>query len=228
MGIFGRRSKGGKGDEPGSGSSSPEPDAPTAGAHGSDERGWDAVTQAAAQHYPDVREFHVAYSPGLRFGSALQGCSALGGSDHWFYVTYGLTELWDKETDDPATSGFGYELTMRVPRLPTDDAPLEWPFGILSLVAQYARSGPQELRLGDRVRLASPVDGDPNGALTTVTVALDPVVTPIETPNGRLAFWQVSGLTDADVEEAKRSSTDTVLRRLASDNPLLITDTGRR
>ncbi len=63
--------------------SEPEP-AKAADLDDLDERGWDAVTQAVSQHYPGAREFHVAYSPGLHFGSALQGCSALPGPDHWF------------------------------------------------------------------------------------------------------------------------------------------------
>lgn len=193
-----------------------------------DERGWDAVTQAVSQHYPDAREFHVAYSPGLHFGSALQGCSALPGPDHWFYVTYGLTELWGKDSDDPTTSGFGYELTMRVRRSPADETPPQWPYRALIVLAQYVRSGPQELWLGDRIRLADGVTDDPDGALTTLAVTADPVVAPIETPNGRVAFWQAVALTDTDVEEAKRSTTDAVLERLAVDNQLLITDPERR
>lgn len=193
-----------------------------------DERGWDAVTQAVSQHYPGAREFHVAYSPGLHFGSALQGCSALPGPDHWFYVTYGLTELWGKDSDDPTTSGFGYELTMRVRRSPSDETPPQWPYRALIVLAQYVRSGRQELWLGDRIRLADGVTDDPDGALTTLAVTADPVVEPIETPNGRVAFWQAVALTDADVEDAKRSATDEVLGRLAVDDPLLIIDPERR
>jgi hypothetical protein len=193
-----------------------------------DERGWDAITQAVSQHYPGAREFHVAYSPGLHFGSALQGCSALPGPDHWFYVTYGLTELWGKDSDDPTTSGFGYELTMRVRRSPSDETPPQWPYRALIVLAQFVRSGPQELWLGDRIRLADGVTDDPDGALTTLAVTADPVVEPIETPNGRVAFWQAVGLTDTDVEEAKRSTTDEVLQRLAVDDPLLIIDPERR
>lgn len=216
----------------GHGSSSPlaheKLDAASADADELDQRGWDAVTQAAAQHYPGARKSHVAYVPGVHFGSALQGCSALEGQDHWFYVTYGLTELWAKETDDPTISGYGYELTMRVRRLPTHDAPPDWPYRALILLAQYVRGGPQELWLGDRIRLADPITGDPSCALTTLAVALDPVVAPIETPNGRVEFWHAFGLTDEDVEAAKRSSTDEVLQGMALSNPLLITDPARR
>lgn len=193
-----------------------------------EERGWDAITKAVTRHFSG-QEFHVGYQPGLHFGSALQGCSAFAGTDHWFYVTYGLTELWRKESDDPTLSGFGYELTIRVRRQPQDDEPPQWPFGALHLMAEYVRGGPQPLWLGDRVRLATPLSGDPEGALFTAAVCVDPVLETLETPNGRVAFWQIVGLTDAEVQAARESSTDEVLDRLRQhQDPLLIIDPGRR
>ncbi|MFJ2370754.1 suppressor of fused domain protein [Microbacterium sp. NPDC087665] len=192
-----------------------------------DERGWNAVTEAVSRHYPETHEFHVAYMPGLHFGSPLQGCSALRGDDHWFYVTYGLTELWAKESDEPTTSGYGYELTMRVRALPEEDAPPQWPYRALSNLADYVRHGPQELWLGDRIRLPDLAAGEPGSTLTTLAVTMDPVVAAIDTPNGRVEFWQAIGLTDDEVEAAKASSTDDVLQGMAISNPLLITDPAR-
>lgn len=42
------------------------------------------------------------------------GVSAYRLPSHWFVVTYGLSELYTKVSDDPSTSGWGEELTMRV------------------------------------------------------------------------------------------------------------------
>jgi hypothetical protein len=33
----------------------------------------------------------------------------------WHLVTFGLTELFAKESEDPRVSGWGYELTLRTP-----------------------------------------------------------------------------------------------------------------
>jgi hypothetical protein len=192
-----------------------------------DERGWEAITAAVALRYPGAEDFHVAYPPGVHFGSALQGCSALAGADHWFYVSYGLTELWTKQSDDPTTRGYGFELTIRVPRTPEQDAPPQWPYGLVVHLAEYVRGGPQPLWIGDRVRLGGPVIGGPDSALTTVTVTPDVEVLPIDTPNGRVELWQLVGLTDAEVAAAQESSTADVLAAMARSNPLLITDPDR-
>ena len=34
---------------------------------------------------------------------------------HWHFVTFGLTDLGDKDSPDPDHSGYGFELTCRVP-----------------------------------------------------------------------------------------------------------------
>jgi suppressor of fused-like protein len=46
-------------------------------------------------------------------------------------VTYGLSELYVKETDDPEISGFGYKMTLRIPRDELEDRPPDWAFVLL-------------------------------------------------------------------------------------------------
>lgn len=192
-----------------------------------DERGWDAITAAAEAAYPGVREHHVAFSPGVHFGSSLQGASAYAGPGHWFYVSYGLTELWVKESPDPTTSGFGFELTMRVPRRADETEPPTWPFEVQSILAGYVRSGPQPLWLGDRIGMLRTVD-ESDTAMATMAVCVDPVLAPLTTPNGSVAFWQLVGIYPDEVELAKRTSTDAVLDALRRADALLLTDPRRR
>lgn len=61
--------------------------------------GWDAITGVFDTLYPGIEPVHIGYTPGLAFGSGLQGCSAYRASDHWHYITYGLTELWSKDPE---------------------------------------------------------------------------------------------------------------------------------
>ena len=69
--------------------------------------GWDSITAAFAAVYPDVTPVHKALPPGLAFGAPLQGVSAFPGPHGWHFVTYGLTELWTKE------SGFNHRAQNR-------------------------------------------------------------------------------------------------------------------
>lgn len=56
----------------------------------------------------------------------------------WHLVTYGLTELYEKESDDAGRSGWGYELTIRV--APLSNEPPTRAFDLLERVAQQTRA----------------------------------------------------------------------------------------
>lgn len=77
--------------------------------------GWDAIAAAGAKAHPGVAPVHLASGLGVAFGDSLQGIDAYREGSLWHLVTYGLSELWAKESDDPEWSGSGYEFTMLVP-----------------------------------------------------------------------------------------------------------------
>lgn len=62
------------------------------------------------------------------------------GIPHWHYVTYGFTELYEKESDDPSESGYGFELTFRLKREPEEEQPPAWPMNLLQNIARYVFS----------------------------------------------------------------------------------------
>jgi hypothetical protein len=73
--------------------------------------GWDAITAHVERSYPGQTPSHRAMA-GTVFGSPLDGLSAYRGPSWWYVVTYGLTELFTKESEETEWSGWGYELTM--------------------------------------------------------------------------------------------------------------------
>ena len=50
-------------------------------------------------------------------------CKRVAPLPHRHFVTSGLSELYAKESDDPATSGHGFELTLRLACKPDDAEP---------------------------------------------------------------------------------------------------------
>jgi suppressor of fused-like protein len=185
--------------------------------------GWDAISNAMAALYPDQEPRHMAYTPGLAFGGGLEGCSAYRAADHWHYVTYGLTELWAKEAgSDPARSGWGYELTMRV----VGDAgePPAWPYQLLEQTARYTHSTGRPFKEGDRLDPGGPITGVDGSSLVGVAFLRDPQLPDRDSDNGRLAFLQMVGITRAELDEMKATTTAAVIARLKSSNPLLITE----
>jgi hypothetical protein len=188
--------------------------------------GWNAITAALESVYGDQPPKHVGYTPGLHFGSGLQGCSAHWAADHWHYVTYGLTELWTKTDDaDRGISGWGYELTLRVRGIP--DEPPPWPFNLLETIARHTRDQQHPFLVGDRLDPGGPITGAEDTRLRAIAFTLDPVLRSVDSPNGRFEFRQLVGITSEELETMRAGSTDDVLSRLASGNPLLVTDPTR-
>jgi hypothetical protein len=194
----------------------PEPEAP----------GWDTIDRAAAGLYGAQVPRHVGYSPGLHFGSGLQGCSSYWADDHWHFVSYGLTELWAKDAEsDPGISGWSYELTMRVRSSPEE--PPAWAFNLLETIARHTRDQLHPFQVGDCLDPGGPITGASATRLTAVAFTLDGTLPRVASPNGTLEFRQLVGVTADELAEMRSTSTNAVLDRLKTDNPLLVTDPSR-
>jgi Suppressor of fused protein (SUFU) len=180
--------------------------------------GWDAITAAATVLYGDVEPIHRAPVPGPAFGGGVQGISAYQAHDHWHLVTYGLCELYDKVSADPSTSGWGYELTLRIP---LDDEPPAWAFNLMEQVARQTQLSGVVFGAGHRLDAGGPIDGE-RSPLTALAFTPDPQLGSIETPNGHVTFLQLVGITGEQLQEMKDTSTNAVLSRLATSNPLLV------
>ena len=188
--------------------------------------GWDAIDAALRSVHGDAEPLHRALAPGVAFGSPLQGVSAYAAADHWHLVSYGLTELFAKESDLAEISGFGFELTIRVPR-DGEGQPPGWAFALLASVAGAARAG-HDFCVGHRLQVGGPITGTPESDMEAVAFASDPSLpTWTSSPHGAFEFYTLVGITPPELREMQATSTDDVLRRLSVTNPLLITDPRR-
>ena len=190
--------------------------------------GWQAIDDAATALYGDEAPRHVGYQPPAAFSDNLQGCSAYRARDHWHYISYGLSELYvPSPSHDPEISGWGFELTLRVPGEAPD--PPQWPFTMVNEMAKHVNSNLVLLQDGDRIDLRLPVTGfpslpdAPDTGLSVFALCVDPELGEIDTPNGHVVFLQLVGVTAAEKREMIETSTAAVLDRLATGNPLLVT-----
>ncbi len=142
----------------------------------------------------------------------------------WFFLTFGLSELFHKETDDPAISGWGFELTMRTPRGGDEDQPPQWPLRLLTSLGTYVFSASSPFAAGHRMAPGGPITGTDDTRLTALAFAQDPELNSISTPNGSVAFLAVVGITAGELAQMKGSSTAAVLESLATQNRNLVTD----
>lgn len=194
--------------------------------------GWDAIDRACEALYPGQEPRHVGFPPPPPMSTNLNGCSAYDAGDHWHYVTYGLSALFEPEPDDdPRWSGAGMELTLRVAKADGAQGAPVWPFLVLNNLGRYARG--TLVSPGDRIDVGGPVtghpgvEGAPETGLTAYAAALDAHLGTIDTPHGQVEFVQLVGVTAAELGAMIASTTPAVLDGLREDNPLLVTDPAR-
>lgn len=192
--------------------------------------GWDAIDEVLRRWYGAATPWHVGYHPPMAFSDNLQGCSAYAADRYWHFVTYGLSELYQPHPeDDPALSGWGFELTLRVLRGPEAEPP-GWAFQMVNEMAKHVNANSVPLEPGSRIDLQQAITGYPGlpdappSEQTVFAVTTDPQLGEIATPHGRVVFMQLVGVTAAEKARMVSSSTAEVLARLAAGNPLLVTD----
>ncbi len=205
----------------------PEEEAP---AHG-----WDAITEAFERLYPGQtnpphRAPNVFRMNDLsEDAAAYDGVSAYDAGDYWHFVTYGLTELYAKETDDPGISGYGYEFTFRVPKLA--DMPPLWAFDFLEAIGKQVWKG-ATFSAGHTIQ-TGPLDGRADTREDAALVLCDPSFPdPIETPNGHVRFLLLVGvenkvredvLASHEAQDDSPGSENSVIAAYRETNPDLIT-----
>jgi suppressor of fused len=193
--------------------------------------GGDAINSHLARFYQGEPVLHVAAAVPRVLGgdSVLDWISGYRAEApaHIHLVTYGLSELYRKESEIADVSGFGFELTMRV-ALRDDDEPAAastWAFNLLRELANYVWSNSRGFAPGHRMSFGRPVA--PGTRISAVAFTTDPQLGEIQTPNGRLQFLQAVGLTSEELELAKSWGTTRLLDAMREANPLLVTDLAR-
>ncbi len=171
--------------------------------------GWDAITEAFEELYPGQENpKHYGTLISWRFGGddPLPGISIYDGGDYWHFVTYGLSEVYEKETNNEEISGYGMEFTLKLKKGNSQNEEEEEDEikGICSILQSIARitftqgeifhtyeylySGQTE---GMDVKMKSNITG-------FITIP-EPKCEFIHTPNGKVEFVELIGVTDAEL-----------------------------
>ena len=107
-------------------------------------------------------------------------------------MTYGLSEIYGKETDDPDISGYGMEFTMRLKKssiAPADEeAELRCVCGTMQKIARITFSNGELFRANEYIYTGQTtgIDRHQSSALTGFILVTDPKAWEIDTKNGRV------------------------------------------
>ncbi|MGW0660020.1 suppressor of fused domain protein [Streptodolium elevatio] len=191
--------------------------------------GWAAIEAALERVYGDVEPYghlgtQVPYSVGGP--DPLDGISIYRRTapvPHWHLVGFGMSELYAKDSDDPAISGYGFEFSARVADHGDDEVPM-WAAVLLQVLARYV-VGNRPFAPGHTIHVAPGTFGaGTETELAALAFAVDPDLGVIDTPHGAVTFLEVAALTEDEYVAAKGGNTATVLDRISarSTRPLVI------
>ena len=193
--------------------------------------GWAAIDRALSRRYPGQlpHQFASKTAYELESQSPLPAIAAYEGEGppHWHFVTYGLSELFEKTSPDPDLSGFGFELTLRTPRSAGEAHPPAWPLRFLQALGGHVLATGAPLDTGHRVDLGGPLAPGHGALLRALALVPDPTLGKIDAPFGSLLFLQVVGLSAAELEGMRRLAPEKVVMLLAELDPLGLTDPTR-
>lgn len=194
-----------------------------------DAPGWDAIDNALNALYPTQEPQHYGTLIKYQLGGPdpLDGISVYRNDDHLHLVSYGFSNLYyDEEALGKEFSGFGFELTMRLPL--SEDEPY-WAMNLMQNLARYIFDSGKWFEAGQYIGGQGPIKVDSDTALSSLVLIEDPQLDAIDTPHGRVEFLQLYGITATELE---RVLSDKNARPLLAEhqqhNPLLITQLDRR
>lgn len=195
--------------------------------------GWDAIEDAIKRQYhgepKQLEHFGTLVSWSMGGNDPLDGISILDGGEYYHFVTFGLSELYEKETDDPEYSGYGFELTVKLKKscVEEEDEEFRCMAGILQAIARisYNRGdifGPDEYIYTGQTK---GMDRNQKSEITGFITKEDEMGE-IMTPNGKVQFVQLIGATDAELKMLvdKKMTVSELAGKIGTD----LTDYGRK
>jgi len=202
--------------------------------------GWAAIDRALGMLYPGQvpHQFTSERAYDLDGPAPLPAVAAYEASGpvpHWHFVSYGLTELFEKSSPDPEHSGFGFELTLRLVRRAGEEMPPVWAVKLMQALGHYVLSGHAGLDTGHVIDLGGPLAPPQPGeggaerpcALEGVVLVPDPRLGELRTPFGRVLFLQLFGLARDELEPMTSWDLQRKVGLVMEYDPLAITDVAR-
>jgi suppressor of fused-like protein len=146
---------------------------------------------------------------------------------HWHYITLGLSELYEKETNFEDISGFGIELSFRL-LSGNEKTPPVWVKHFLENLAAYIFESSEGFEVYQCLDAGGVICQDVDTLLTAIAFIEDKQLKTIETPNGKLQFLQVIGLSQKELQIFAGDNYKLWLQSYLLDNPLAVTDLARK
>lgn len=172
--------------------------------------GWNAITEAFEAIYPGQdkpKHYGVLIPWSLGGNDPLDGISIYDAGDYWHFVTYGLSELYEKESENKEYSGFGMEFTLKLKKgcYEDEEAEIKGLCGILQSIARLTFNSGEIFDVFEYLYTGQTtgMDTQAKSNITGFITIPDTDVKSIQTPNGKVDFVQFIGVTDNELIKLK-------------------------
>ena len=168
--------------------------------------GWDAITAECERVYPDQKNpkhYGTLIKWALGGKDPLDGISIYDGGDYWHFVTFGMSELYEKESDDAQYSGYGMEFTFKLKKEAYEDEEGELCniCNILQTIARITFMKDELFLVYEYLYTGQTkgIDSKQESNITGFITIPDNELRTIETPNGTVEFVSFIGATNAEL-----------------------------
>ena len=153
----------------------------------------------------------------------LQGISVYDGGDYWHFITYGLSELYEKESEIKEISGYGMEFTFKLKKdnYENEENEIKCICGILQSIARITFTKGELFNVYEYLYTGQTVGIDCNrkSNITGFITVPDDKFHEIDTPNGKVCFVEFVGATDNELKaiQNKEISIKELYDKIGSD-----------
>ena len=187
--------------------------------------GWKAIEDVCLKMYQgqtDPKHYGTLIPWSLGGNDPLDGISIYDGGQYYHFVSFGLSELYEKENENKEYSGYGFELTVKLKKdgLEDEEAGIRGMCGILQAIAKLTYSKGEIFQPDEFIYTGQTAGMDPNGkSLITGFITQLDKLGEIETPNGKVQFVELVGATDAELKAIinKKLRVRELFERLGSE-----------
>ena len=189
-------------------------------------QGWDAITNECERVYPNQKNpIHYGTLINWKLGGndPLEGVSIYDGGDYWHFVTYGLSELYEKETENNDISGYGMEFTFKLKKdnYKNEEAEIKCICGILQSIARITFTKGEVFNAYEYLYTGQTqgIDTEMKSNITGFITISDNKLNPINTSNGKVDFVEFIGATDSELIALKNRELDvkSLYEKIGSD-----------
>lgn len=188
--------------------------------------GWDAITELCDKVYPNQsnpKHYGTLVSWELGGNNPLQGISVYDGGDYWHFITYGLSELYEKGSDIKEVSGYGMEFTFKLKKdnYENEENEIKCVCGILQSIARITFTKGELFNIYESLYTGQTegIDYNRKSNITGFITVPDDKFHEIDTPNGKVCFVEFVGATDNELKaiQSKQMRVKDLYEKMNSD-----------